>query len=224
MSEISSMNATIRRRVATGGAALAVIAALAIAPDSAISLIVDTKPTPGLWWAALTIPFVAIALLLEALDLGRHSKHRTDRIDNLIVRRVLGAVCSKGDCPMREEPNNSVRQSAVALFYKHIDTPSREVAFFQWAWYFTARMWTSFAVGALLVAIIASRFVETDARGLRWSAITLLAAAALTAFGITKIWERKTLSHVGLQLTQIGPNLGTKLEGATCPDPHCPAT
>jgi hypothetical protein len=223
MSEIRSMNKEIRARTALGGAVLAVIAALAIAPDAAIDLVVHNDVSPKLWWGALTGVFALAALLLEGLELGRQPRFRRE-LDDHICRSVIDMACDDPDCALVLNLNDSARSVARAIFYARIDQPSREVAFYQWAWLYTARIWMHLAIAALVLAFVLSWFVETHAEGLRWSAMALLAVSALLSYGIRKIWEKKARGHAESQLLQIAPNVGNRLDGAECPNQNCPAT
>jgi hypothetical protein len=223
MSEVRQMNKEIRWRAAVGAVVVAATAAVASSPGSWVDLLVDGRARNGLGWNVLIGPFLVGTFLLEALEVGRHPRHRA-RVNEQIARDVIRAVCSKPDCPQATEPNDSAREAAMAIFYREIDQPSREVAFYQWGWYYTSRLWLGLALLALTVALAVSFATSTDDAVIRWSAVAVLAGAALVSFAIAKLWEEKTLNQARMQVIQILPRVGTTLPGATCPERNCPAT
>ena len=222
MSNVTDMNSTIRRNVAVGGGALAIVAAVVIAPEAAAKL-AEGEPTKKLWWLLATGVLPVLALLLEGLDLVRHTKHRAD-IDNLIVRTIVGHVCRDRDCPQITEPSESVRRVATGIFYTKIDSPSRDVAFHQWSWYYTSLVWLAMSVGFSAASFVALWFVPTDHPEIRWSGLAALFVAIFVSFMAARTWRAKTRAHVQMQLAQIQPELGTQLAGAKCPKPACPST
>lgn len=222
MSNITDMNSAIRRNVAAGGGALAVMAAVVIAPEAATKL-AEGEPTKKLWWLLATGVLPVLALLLEGLDLVRGTKHRA-AIDNLIVRTIVGRVCSDRQCPQINEPNESVRRVAMGIFYTKIDSPSRDVAFYEWGWYYTSLVWLAMSVGVSLFSFLALWFIPTHHPEIRWPGLTVLFVAILVSYMVGRTWRRKTRAHVQMQLAQIQSQLGTQLAGAECQHPACPST
>jgi Flp pilus assembly protein TadB len=165
---------------------------------------------------------MALAVILEGLDIGRQTRHRA-RVDREIVNRIVRVVCRNSSCPQLTEPNASIREAAKALFYQKIDRPSREVAFHHWGWYFFGLFASWQAVIILVIALPLALWFKADAVALRWIALVLLAISILLARLLVKTWERKTLNHAQLQLTQIASSLGQKFAGASCQEPGCPS-
>lgn len=223
MSEVRQMNKEIRWRAAIGAVLFGVVAAVAISPEPIIDLLLDGEARKGLGWNALVAPFLVVTLLLEAFEIGRHTRHRA-LVNEEIATGVVRAVCSKSDCPQVTDPNDSVRDGAMAIFYREIDQPSREVAFYQWGWYYTSRLWLGLALLSLALAFALVWVVRTDEPIVRWVALAALAAAAVLSFAIEKLWEEKTLNHARMQVIQILPHVGTTLPGAACPEQNCPST
>lgn len=223
MSNISEMNAAIRRNTTLGGSALAVAAAVAIAPEAATKLIAEGEPTKKLWWLLATGAFVLVALLLEGLDFARKTRHRAE-VDDLIVTTIVTSVCGHAQCLQRTKPNQSVRRAAMGIFYAKIDSPSRDVAFHQWGWYYTSVLWLRLSLALFLGSFAISWFVSTDHPEIRWPALAVLLLTFPLSHGIGAIWRKKTKEHTEMQLTQIRPELGTRLPGAECPQSGCPST
>ena len=112
----------------------------------------------------------------------------------------------------------------MAIFYREIDSPSREVAFYQWGWYYTARLWMALAGLASLIALGGALSAPRDEPVIRWTSVAFLVLATLVSLLMSRFWAHKTLNHAHMQVIQIQPRLGNRLDGAECPDPACPAT
>ena len=217
------MNKTIRRRAIGAGSGFAVIAASSISPRGIVKLAREGQLTHSLWWYGLTAGFALVALLLEAFEVGRHTRHR-GRVNSEIVRGIVGIACVDKQCPQLQSANKSIRETAMAVFYREIDIPSREVSFYQWAWYYSAVVWTWLALAALALALAADLAIATRDSTFRWIALALLVAAAVISFAIQQVWAGKTLRHARSQLLQIRPRLGGALAGASCENAQCPST
>jgi hypothetical protein len=220
---IQAMNAQIRWRTAGGAAVLVVLTELAIGPETVINLIAHGETESRLWWSVLIGAFGALALLVEGLDLGRQTPHRA-RLNLEIGRYVVSAVCPVQDCPEKVEPNDTIRHSALDVFYREIDAPSREVAFSQWAWYYTSVYWLFLSAGSLFVAFGYSVATSTDRPGIRWASVAAIAVAVAYSAALNRTWRAKTMRHAQSQLRQIRPRLPAQLTDAVCRNPDCPST
>ena len=221
MSDISEMNDRVRKRAAYWAVAMAALGLLAIAPDSVVRLL-HGDPTKQLWWSALVGGALAMMFLVEGFEIGRHSRHRS-AINLLISQGVVRQVCTNLRCPQKDDPNESVRNTAMALFYKAIDAPSRQVAFHNWGWYYFSvlAMWMSLV--ALAIALVGLR-LPTQRGDLRALGYICLGGAAFMMWRLRLHWERKNELLVNSQLSQISGSLGSKLPTASCEELACPAT
>jgi hypothetical protein len=222
LSNINDMNSAIRRNTAVGAIALTVVGAVSIAPDAAIKLVRDGEPTKKLWWILLTGSFGLLALLIEAFDFGRHTPHRR-KINALITTTVIKKICTQEECPQKLRPLPSTQRVAMGIFYSKIDSPSRDVAFYQWGWYYTSIVWSMLSLAVLVSILATAAFVSTDRPWIRWAAAAVVAFAFLCSYLISRVWRQKTRSHAEMQLAQIAGQLGGRLEGAQCPREHCPS-
>jgi hypothetical protein len=216
------MNKVIRWRGAYWGLAVTCASLFAVSPEAALALFRGDF-TRSLWWGGLVAAFMAVSVLLEGLAIGRNTPHR-GKVDEKIVRGVVGAVCGIQGCPEVERPSESTRSAAKALFFKKIDGPSRQVAFHYWGWYFSGHLGLWQVATAIAIALPLVGTFGTTYSALRWAALALLFAGLGISWKIRETWARKTLAHAQSQLIQIRDDLGNRLPGGTCARARCPAT
>lgn len=221
--DIEGMNVQIRWRTAGGAAVLVILTELAVGPETVISLIADGELKSRLGWGGLIALFGVVALLVEGLDVGRRTPHRA-RVNLEIARYVVSRICPLGTCPEKAEPNASIRDAALDIFYREIDEPSRRVAFSHWAWYYTSVYWLFLSAASLLVAVGYSIATPTDRPDIRWTSVAVIVLAVAYSLALNKTWRAKTMRHAQSQLRQIRPRLPERLTDADCRHPSCPST
>lgn len=221
--DLASMDAQIRLRIALAGAVLFVAAEFAMAPTTAIDLISNGHWEHRLSWGFLVAGFTVVAVLLEGSQLGRNTRHRS-KVNLAITEYIVTAICSRTDCPEQAAPSDSIRDGAMDVFYSEIDQASRNVAFSQWAWYYTSVYWIAQSALALLVALSYSLATSTDRDAVRWGSMAFLVFAVIYSLAINKMWRQKTMKLAQAQLRQIRPHLPTKFPDAQCRNPACLAT
>src|SRR3712207_3977871 len=105
------MNQAVRRNTLWWGLGTSGAAVVAVQPDLLPEL-VDGEVTKKLWWLLLVALFSFMGLILDAGELGRHTRHRT-RVTNEIATSLLGYACSNDRCPERDNPHVSIVNAAM---------------------------------------------------------------------------------------------------------------
>lgn len=220
MSDIKEMNEAIQHRSAGWAAVAAVVTAAGISPQAIVEA-THGELTGKLAWGSLVLVFTAAALLVEAADVGRHSPHRR-KINKHITSFVMQEACSNKQCPEVSAPSPKTRDAAMSVFYKLVDKPSREVAFHQWAWYYTSLHWITFSLLGLLVVVASWPFVSTDFPVFRGLSVLVLFSMLAAALYIRRTWTRKTFTYSSAQVGQIASDLPGSLKATACTEEPCP--
>ena len=206
MSEIRDMN----RSIAINGSASTLVltaAVLVAAQPGAVHAIVHHGLTSDSLWAVPAAIVMAVLTILEAVGVGRNTRHR-GKVDGIIARDIVRRVCTNQACPNLPNPSSSTAKATRAVFYARIDAPSREVAFYDWGWYYTSILWVWQAGIAVIVALLAAAFAHTSHHAVRWLVILGIACWLLLTFYIARRWRAKTEAHTKSQLLQISGSVG----------------
>lgn len=220
MSDIREMNGSIREWAAGGAIVVALATATGIAPEAIINL-AHGEATRKLAWGVLIPVFGGLALLVEATQLGRSTPHRK-QVNSQIVREILEASCPNVDCPEKAKADAKTNANVMAAFYAQVDQPSREVAFHQWGWYYTAVLWIWFSVIGLLGVLLTWPFISTGHTLIRVAAAVFLLVMIVIAWFVRKTWAQKTLNLAASQVTQINDQIGKSLGTPACSHASCP--
>jgi len=195
---------------------------LSISPSYVFNLseqLVDEGSVLRLLLATVPIAVVWVATVL--FRVGREPPHR-GAVNAEIAKRLAEEMCSVEDCPQLEDPSPEFRDAAIALFYKKIDAPSREVAFEYWENYYLARgalQIMSVALGAALLVLVL--FPHSDELAVRMLFAAILALAVWASWNLEKTWKVKTLNHARQQVLQISDDLPDVMKGARCENLNC---
>jgi hypothetical protein len=214
-------NREIRQRVGIWASLVTALVLCAIFPDT-VQQVTKGELNGKAAWSGLIVVFGIVAMGLEALQLGRNTRHRNS-ISDKIAREVTRHGCASGECPQATSPSEGTRKAALALFYTLVDQPSREVSFRNWGWYYSGVVWLWIGWLGFIVAVAGSAAREAPGDHIRGLASLALVLCLVVALEVWSKWRDKNLPHLESQLIQIRTKLAGGLTGVSCPLDNCPS-